>query len=182
MDSTAVASIERPDLLFFVDYGQLAAAGEVRAARAISAALGIRLGVHRTDLSALGAGTMVAGKVVNPAAPEFWPFRNQLLVTLAAMAYADHQPLEILLGSVAGDLTHPDGTQAFVAAMDAVLASQGQFRLRAPAIGLSARTLLNRARLDQEILGWTFSCHTGAWACGQCRGCYKHDELKHIPS
>jgi 7-cyano-7-deazaguanine synthase len=178
IDSTAIASMERPDLLFFVDYGQLAAAGELRAARAISAVLEVPLDVHCADLSSFGAGAMVGGKVVSPTAPEFWPFRNQMLVTLAVMAHADREPLEILIGTVAGDQVHPDGTQAFVTSMNTLLESQGDYRLRAPAIGLSAEGLMARARLPREILGWTFSCHTGEWACGQCRGCSKHDELK----
>ena len=42
--------------------------------------------VIRCDLSDLGSGDLV-GKAANVAAPasEWWPYRNQMLVTLAAM-------------------------------------------------------------------------------------------------
>ena len=178
IDSTALAWTERPDALFFVDYGQLAAKGEHRAAVALSDVLGIPLEIRRADLRSFGAGTMIGGAPANPLAPEFWPFRNQVLVTLAVMAHADRQPLDVLIGTVAGDSVHPDGNDVFVEAMNAVLAVQGAYRLRAPAMGLDAADLLRLAGMPGEILGWTFSCHTGEWACGQCRGCLKHDELK----
>ena len=111
-------------------------------------------------------------------APEFWPFRNQMLITLAAMTFADRSPLEILIGTVATDTIHPDGSPAFIDTMNATLSSQGRVTLRAPAIGLTGAQLVERADLPTEILGWTFSCHTGEWACGQCRGCAKHNDIK----
>lgn len=179
IDSTALAWIERPDLLLFFDYGQLAAAGELRAATALSDAMGIPLDVRRAELREFGAGTMAgSAQAEQNDAPEFWPFRNQMLVTLAVMAHAGSMPLELLIGTVAGDMVHPDGTAAFVASMDAVLAAQGNYRLLAPALGMQADELLIRSRLPAGLLGWTFSCHTGEWACGQCRGCWKHDRLK----
>lgn len=178
IDSTSVAWMERPDALIFIDYGQLAVRGELRAATAVACSLGMPLDVRQTDLSRFGAGTMAGAPPANPNAPEFWPFRNQMLVTLASMAYAARCPVDILIGSVAGDEVHPDGTGVFVDAMNSVLRAQGDFRLLAPALNLSAGELLRRAQVPDEVLGWTFSCHTGEWACGQCRGCLKHDGLK----
>lgn len=178
IDSTSLAWIERPDELVFVDYGQVAAAGEERAARSIAAAIGIPLEILRADLAPFGAGTMSGRATIAPEAPEFWPFRNQMLVTLAAMAYGSRAPVELLIGTVSGDLIHPDGTAAFVDAMNRVLRTQGAFSLSAPALGIDAQELLARADLPTCVLGWTFSCHTGEWACGRCRGCWKHDELK----
>ena len=47
---------------------------------------------------------------------------------------------------------------------------------------MTGEELLIRSALPAELLGWTFSCHTGEWACGQCRGCTKHNALKGLPT
>jgi 7-cyano-7-deazaguanine synthase len=120
---------------------------------------------------------MAKGSLLNPQAPEFWPYRNQMLVTLAAMAYADRKPTSILLGSVMGDEIHPDGTEAFRAAMDTLLRVQSETRLESPAAAFTTEQLIERARAPISLLGWTFSCHTGEWACGVCRGCTKHEQV-----
>jgi len=86
MDSVSVAYMRRPPVAITIDYGQLAAAGEVRAAAAVAEALGMRHEVVEVDLRPLGSGDMV-GRTPLSVAPvtEWWPFRNQMLVTLAAM-------------------------------------------------------------------------------------------------
>lgn len=165
-------------MLLFVDYGQLPAAGERRAARSLAAAMGHPLEERVAPLTAFGAGSLVGEAQRSGIPPEFWPFRNQMLITLAAMAFSHCDPLEILIGTVASDAVHPDGTAGFIEAMSAVLGAQGRVSVRAPAIGISGDELLARAALPDELLGWTFSCHTGEWACGQCRGCNKHNAMK----
>ena len=143
----------------------------------VASTLGLPLDVHTIDLRALGHGIMAGANSLNVEAPEFWPYRNQMLVTLAAMAYATKSPSSILLGSVAGDEVHPDGTDAFRSAMDMLLRVQSGPRLEAPAAGLTTEELIARAAAPTALLGWTFSCHTGEWACGACRGCRKHEEV-----
>jgi 7-cyano-7-deazaguanine synthase len=177
IDSTVLAWWLRPERLFFVRYGQVAAAGEQRAAEAVASALGLPLDIRAVDLRAFGHGTMAGGPSLNPEAPEFWPYRNQMLVTLAAMAYADQQPDSIILGSVAGDEIHPDGTDEFRAAMDALLHAQSRTKLETPGVGSTSEELVKRTSVPINLLGWTFSCHTGEWACGTCRGCIKHEQV-----
>ena len=177
IDSTVLAWWLRPERLLFVDYGQVAAAGEQRAAEAVASALGLPLEMRTVDLRTFGHGSMAGGSSLNPEAPEFWPYRNQMLVTLAAMAYADQQPDSILLGSVAGDEVHPDGTDAFRAAMDALLCVQSRTKLDTPGAGFTTEQLIERTSAPITLLGWTFSCHTGEWACGTCRGCVKHEQV-----
>src|SRR6266568_6936973 len=86
MDSIAIAHWHRPEIAITVDYGQQPAAGEIRAAQAVADVLSIEHHIVRADLSALGSGDM-AGSAALGVAPvtEWWPFRNQMLVTLAAM-------------------------------------------------------------------------------------------------
>lgn len=177
IDSTSLAWMERPDRLAFVDYGQIPAAGEQRASEAIAAELGIRLDVLRADLRHFGAGTMAGIANGGSSAPEFWPFRNQMLITLAAMAYSQVAE-EIIIGTVRSDRQHPDGRAPFIRAIGSALKSQSSIRVRAPAAKDQTYTLVARSGVPAHLLAWTFSCHTGEWACGQCRGCHKHAQVR----
>ncbi len=177
IDSTVLAWWRKPDRLLFVDYGQVSARGEERAVVPIARDLGLPLDIRRVDLTPFGHGIMAGGKALNPNAPEFWPYRNQMLVTMAAMAYADQAPLSIDIGTVLGDDVHPDGSLGFRTAMNAVLASQGAVTLQAPGAEATTEDLIARSGAPLSILGWTFSCHTGTWACGHCRGCTKHRQV-----
>jgi len=174
IDSTCLAWAHRPDRLAFIDYGQIPAAGEKRACKAIAAELGIPFDVHKADLLHFGSGAMAGTKSVEGSKPEFWPYRNQMLITLAAMAYSSMNISQIMIGTVRTDNAHSDGRAAFIRAMQAVLKSQSSIVLLAPAARQSTATLIRNSGVPLSVLGWTFSCHTGEWACGQCRGCVKH--------
>lgn len=180
LDSTALAWMLKPDKLVFFDYGQRPAKGEERASRAVAAAVGIDLDVRRIDLSAFGHGTMsVSGAPLasESKAPEFWPYRNQMLITLVAMTYAAEPLTEISVGTVVGDDAHPDGSREFVSAIDGLVGLQSGVRVLAPAINMTTPQLVRKAGVPKSVLGWTFSCHTGEWACGSCRGCNKHRQV-----
>lgn len=178
MDSIAIAFWKNPDVAITVDYGQRAAAAEIRAASAVCEELGIEHHVIRADLSALGSGDM-AGTAPASLAPvtEWWPFRNQMLVTLAAMKAVGLGVGQIMIGTLRTDGQHADGTPAFIDATNALLACQeGALQLEAPAIKLNASELIAQAEVPPEILAWAHSCHVANEACGQCRGCKKHYE------
>ena len=180
LDSTALAWMLKPDKLVFIDYGQRPAKGEQRASRAVAAAVGIDLDVRRVDMSAFGHGTMSASGtplVSASKAPEFWPYRNQMLITLAAMTYAAELLTEILVGTVVGDDAHADGSREFISTIGELVRLQSGVRVSAPAIDMTTLQLVKKAAVPQSVLGWTFSCHTGEWACGSCRGCNKHRQV-----
>ncbi|MEG3492538.1 7-cyano-7-deazaguanine synthase [Klebsiella variicola] len=86
MDSVCIAWWKKPEVAFTVDYGQKAANAEVQAAEQICKILNIEHHVLRVDCSSLGSGDL-AGKASDKNAPEtdWWPYRNQMLVTLIAM-------------------------------------------------------------------------------------------------
>ncbi len=178
MDSTCLAYWRKPDLAITIDYGHKAAEGEIRAALAVCEALKIRHHIIRANLSALGSGDL-AGTPADPNAPasEWWPYRNQMLVTLAAMECIKHDIAVLEIGALRTDGFHVDGRREFVEALSALLSMQeGGLTLEAPAANYSADELVRVSGIPIEILAWSHSCHVSDYACGYCRGCHKHYE------
>jgi 7-cyano-7-deazaguanine synthase len=173
VDSAAIAYWKRPDLLLHIDYGQVPAQGELRAARIIASRLNLPLRELRADCSAIGSGDL-AGSLPSLSAPasSWWPFRNQLLVTLGA-AVAIHLDVDIMLiGTVASDGLYMDGRPEFIHALNnLLLVQEGGLRLQAPAIHLTASQLVRESGIPCSILAWSHSCHVSDFSCGQCRGC-----------
>lgn len=179
MDSVALAHWRRPELAFTVDYGQKAAGAEIRASAQVAAELGIEHEVITVDCRSLGSGDM-AGRAPDAVAPvsDWWPFRNQLLVTLAGMRAVALGVDTLLVGSVATDGSHADGRPEFFLAMGRLMALQeGEIRVVAPALGLTTVELIRGSGIPRSLLAWAHSCHTGDLACGCCRGCVKHFEV-----
>lgn len=179
MDSIALAFWKRPAVAITVDYGQRAARAEILAARHVAGELGINHETVSVDCSALGSGDM-AGSLALTQAPvsEWWPYRNQLLATLGAMKAIGFGASELMMGSVASDATHVDGTPPFYALLDQLSAMQeGGMRVTAPALGMTTSELVRLSAIPREIIAWAHSCHTSSLACGDCRGCYKHRQV-----
>lgn len=178
MDSTALAWWQRPQIAITINYGQRAAAAELRAARTVASRLGIDWHPVTLDARALGSGDM-AGTPADPLAPasDWWPYRNQLLVTIAGMQAVRLGVGELMLGTVATDSQHADGQPAFVAGIDALMRVQeGALRVKAPAIELTTVELVLKSQIPRDLLAWAHSCHKADVACGQCRGCNKYFE------
>ena len=178
MDSAALAWATKPDLAVTIDYGQLAAAGEMRAATAICDAIGVRHLGQTCDCRELGSGDM-AGRPPANIAPvsEWWPFRNQLLITLAAAVAIREGLNQILIGAVASDAAHADGRPQFFEVMTTLMELQeGGLTVMAPAINKSTTELCRGSGIPFEVLAWSHSCHVSEYACGLCRGCTKHRE------
>ena len=176
VDSIALAYWKKPEVAITVDYGQKAALTEISVAQKISCELNMQHEVIRVDCSSLGSGDM-AGSQALDAAPvsEWWPYRNQLLITLAGMAALQLGVDELMTGSVSTDASHADGGVNFYDAMHKIMKLQeGSIDVSAPAIGLSTVELIRRSGISKDLLSWAHSCHVGNLACGGCRGCLKH--------
>ena len=176
MDSVALAYWKRPEFAYTIDYGQLAAEGEIRAAAAVCEALGIHHRILFADCREVGAGDM-AGRPPSSLAPvsEWWPFRNQLLITLAGAAAISDGINDLLLGAVSTDSVHADGRPEFFERIAELMALQeGEIRVSAPAIAMTSVKLVSVSGVPISVLAWSHSCHVGSLACGQCRGCVKH--------
>lgn len=179
MDSLAIAWWKRPDVALTLNYGQLAAQAEIAASTAVCKRLDIEHYILEIDCRSLGSGDM-AGEVADPLAPatDWWPFRNQMLITLAAMKAISLGVTQLWLGTVLSDGSHKDGTLEFVEAISRLMALQeGHMTIEAPAIGMSTVDLVLSSGVPAQLLAWAHSCHTSNVPCGRCRGCNKYFEV-----
>ena len=179
MDSLCLAYWKRPDLGITIDYGQRAAQAEIEASSVICAELGIEHYIVRIDCHALGSGDM-AGAAANKHAPasDWWPYRNQMLATIAAMKAIGLGATCLLIGSVKSDGQHADGTPEFVDQLNALLSMQeGAMTVEAPAILMTTGELARHTQIPGALLSWAHSCHKANVACGACRGCNKYFEV-----
>lgn len=176
LDSSAIAGVARPDAAVFVNYGQRPAQSEAESARMVARHLGFPLHETTIDFSPLGTGLLVgAAKEPGAPTPEWFPYRNQLLVTVAAAVALRHGHSTVLLGLVAGDGDrHADGTSTFVAQIDRLVAAQeGGVRVEAPFLDTPTATIVEQSGLPEHVIRRTHSCHVGNLACGQCPGCHR---------
>lgn len=179
IDSTALAKWKTPRVALTIDYGQLPAQGEIRAARKIAEELGLAHEVLTIDCRVLGSGDLAGVPATTLApAPEWWPFRNQLLLTIAAARAVALGVEHLLFGSVASDGFHADGRPEFFESMDCLTSLQeGGIRVSAPAITLTSVELIRVSGIKPSLLAWAHSCHKEDFACGSCRGCFKHQAV-----
>jgi 7-cyano-7-deazaguanine synthase len=165
----------------FVDYGQISAAGELRAARRVAARLGVELDVATAPgLARLGAGRLSGDGAAREAdgdtelqRDEWFPARNLVLIAIAGMLVGRDQIGELCLG--ASDQTYRDCRPAFYSAAESAL---GESLPGEPAVRV---TVSERPRVDvlrEAIIAGldvrtTFSCNRRAdrhcWRCTSCR-------------
>lgn len=179
IDSSALAAWLRPNLCLTINYGQRAATAEIHAAKAICEALDLHHESLDLPIAQLGCGDMSLSQACRHSQnSEFWPFRNQFLITVAAMRAIQYDAQGILIGSVRTDFRHADGRKEFIEGLNNLLQSQeGGLKLSAPAIDMTTLKLIQRSRVPMEILAWAHSCHISNLACGNCKGCNKHSEI-----
>ena len=170
LESVALCYLSRPDLCITVDYGQPAFAGEKRASSFFCKSLDINHMIVR--------GTGYQKRVGETES--WWPFRNQLLLTLAATATSHLDVKQIAIGLVRSDI-YTDCTRKFVDAAQALFAAQdSNIQICAPALELSTMELLRKAYFPADSLNVTFSCHRMPYPCGACPGCRKSREVKEL--
>lgn len=179
MDSLCLAWWKRPEVAITIDYGQLAASAEVAASAKICEELGIEHHRVHVDCRAIGSGDMAGSAPdVHAHASDWWPYRNQLLITLAAMTALPNRISCMLLGSVRSDSGHRDGSPEFLSTVSNLLALQeGGIIVEAPAIGMTTVELVRTASVPLSFLSWAHSCHRSDVTCGACRGCTKYFEV-----
>lgn len=179
MDSICIAFWKRPSHAITIDYGQLAAKAEIESAIQICNTLNIKHHILTISLGDLGSGDM-AGKPFDGNAPasDWWPYRNQMLVTIAAMKAITIDVNQLIVGSVKTDSQHIDGTLSFVEKISTLLSFQeGNLEVIAPAIYMTTNELIKESKIPISLLFWAHSCHKAEIPCRQCRGCSKYFEV-----
>ena len=182
IDSMSLAFWLKPEHAITFDYGQVPATAEIHSSSVFCESLGLQHEVVRIDCSDLGLGDLCskerqsfsASRVRAPT-PEWWPFRNQLLITFASAKAIAIGVDELYVGAVKSDSTHRDGSSAFYRLMSQILQLQeGSLALHFPAIQMESEELVKRSGIPISLLAWSHSCHRSNVACGRCRGCAKH--------
>ncbi|WP_375433862.1 7-cyano-7-deazaguanine synthase [uncultured Hymenobacter sp.] len=177
MDSIALAYWKRPDIVVTVDYGQVPAQAEIQASRAVAEALGTQHEIVQVDCRALGSGELAnSAPLLKAPTPEWWPYRNQLLITLAAMRLSSYEVAELMIGTVASDRSsHRDGHEKFISLMNQLMSFQeNELRITAPAIALSTVELVKASGIPRSLLCYAHSCQKANLTCGECGGCQKY--------
>lgn len=180
LDSIALAYWKRPELAFTIDYGQNAADAELRASSVVAKALGVEHHIIKADCSSLGVGIMSQNELLeNSPSTEWWPFRNQLIITLAAMCAIRLRVDELMVGTVKEDCQYLDGTVPFFDSINQLMANQeGGIRVNAPAINMSTEELIRVSGVPRDILLWAHSCNRDNIPCGTCPSCLKYKAVR----
>ena len=176
MDSIAVTYWKRPEMAFTINYGQKAAIAEIRTAKQVCKTLQIEHHIINVDCSSLGTGEMSGAPSLSISpAKEWWPYRNQLLITLACMKGISNHLSELYVGSVATDELHMDGTRDFYFQISSLMEMQeSNIKVSAPAIEWTTPELIKQSNVPKSLLYWAHSCHSGNQACMKCSGCMKY--------
>lgn len=179
MDSFSLAYAMRPDIAMTIDYGQKPATAEINSSTILCKSLGIHHEIISTDISKLGSGDLSDRPAISIApASDWWPYRNQMLITIAAMHLIGKGVNEIAIATVKSDSIHVDGQSTFINSIDKLMRLQeGSISITAPAIEKSTQQLVRDSKIPYPLLAWSHSCHTSNIACGICRGCIKHREV-----
>lgn len=179
VDSIALAYWKRPACAFTLDYGQAPARAELKASTAICKTLGIDHHIITVDCSSVGSGDLLNRQAIaDSPSSEWWPYRNQLLVTLAAMRAISLDVKILMVASVKSDGFHKDGTAGFYQLLSTLMKFQeGGIAISCPAVELTSAELVKISEVPDSILHWAHSCHKSNVPCGNCRGCNKYRKV-----
>lgn len=181
IDSICLAYGIRPEIAYSIDYGQTVAEREIYVSNFICEHLRIQHEVIKVDCKSLGSGILANSSSLEfSPSEEWWPFRNQLLITLACMKAIKDGVNEIYLGSVKSDDYHKDGTTEFYKLVnDLVYYQEGNIKIYCPSLNYYSHELVNFYKVPIELLTIAHSCHISNLACGKCSGCLKQLRVRH---
>jgi 7-cyano-7-deazaguanine synthase len=177
MDSMALAYWKKPEYAITIDYGQNCAEAEIKASSFFCKELDIKHIIIHVGCSSLGSGTLSNNQSLNIApTEEWWPYRNQLLVTLGCMKSITLGINILMIGSVRTDgQRHVDGKSEFYSKLnDLVSMQEGNIVIQAPAIEMDTIELIKKSEIPYGLLLHSHSCHRSNHPCMKCTGCYKN--------
>lgn len=180
IDSICLTYHLRPDIAYTIDYGQTVADREIYVSNFICKQLDVLHKVIKVDCKSLGSGTLANSmKLAISPSVEWWPFRNQLLITLASMQAIKDQVTEIYLASVKSDAFHIDGTEEFYKLMgNLVYYQEGKIKILCPTLDYYSHELVQNYNVPLDLISIAHSCHMSNLACGRCTGCIKQLKVR----
>ncbi len=181
VDSICLTYGIMPDFAYTIDYGQTVAEREIYVSKYICEKLKIEHKIITVNCRNLGSGTLVGSEQssISPSV-EWWPFRNQLLVTLAAMQAIKDSVTTIYLASVKSDNFHKDGTEKFYDSINNLMTYQeGSININCPTLEYYSHELVKKYNVPLELITMAHSCHISNLACGKCSGCTKQLRVRH---
>lgn len=181
VDSISLAYYLKPEIAYTIDYGQTVAEREIYVSEYICKVLNIEHKVIRVNCKSLGTGTLANKANINISpSDEWWPFRNQLLITLSSMQAINDGVSEIYLASVKSDKFHTDGTKKFYDLINNTVSYQeGNIKILCPTLELYSHELVQKFNVPLELISLAHSCHISNMACGKCSGCIKQSKVKY---
>ncbi len=181
VDSISLAYNLRPEIAYTIDYGQTVAEREIYVSKYICKQLEIEHKVISVDCKNLGTGTLANTRSVELSpSEEWWPFRNQLLITLASMQAIKDEVSELYLASVKSDDFHTDGTKIFYDLINKVTSFQeGNIKIICPTLEYYSHELVKNYNVPLDLISLAHSCHISNLACGKCSGCIKQLKVRY---
>ncbi|MCJ8498609.1 7-cyano-7-deazaguanine synthase [Chryseobacterium salipaludis] len=181
VDSICLAYKLRPNLAYTIDYGQTVAEREIYVSKFVCEKLGINHKVIKVDCRHLGSGTLANSENIDIGpSEEWWPFRNQLLITLASMQGIKDGITELYLASVKSDQFHTDGTKEFYKLINNLTSFQeGKIKIKCPTLDYYSHELVQKYNVPLELISIAHSCHISNYACGTCSGCMKQLKIRY---
>ncbi len=181
IDSISLAHMIKPELAYTIDYGQSVAEREIYVSRYVCNYFGIEHKIISVDCKSLGSGTLANKEKIDISpSKEWWPFRNQLLISLAAMQAINDGVSEIYLASVKSDNFHVDGTKMFYDLIHNLVSFQeGNIKVICPTLNYYSHELVQNYNVPLELISLAHSCHVSNLACGKCSGCVKQLKVRY---
>lgn len=181
IDSICLTYGIKPDIAYTINYGQNVADREIYVSKYICDYLNIEHKVIHVDCSHLGTGNLVNSQSleISPS-EEWWPYRNQLLITLALMQGIKDNLNQVHLASVKSDNFHTDGTGKFYDLINNLVSYQeGNISIVCETLNLFSHELAIKYSVPLNLLSIAHSCHKSNIACGKCSGCMKQLRVRH---
>lgn len=181
VDSICLVCGIKPEIAYTIDYGQNVAKREIYVSNYICNKLNIEHKVIKVDCKHLGSGSLVnsVSADISPS-EEWWPFRNQLLITIASMQAIKDSVKQIYLASVKSDNFHKDGTKDFYKLINNLLFFQeGKIAVICPTLEYFSHELIEKYNVPINLITIAHSCHISNLACGKCSGCVKQLKVRH---
>lgn len=180
IDSICLAYGIKPKIAYTIDYGQVVAEREIYVSQYICKELKIEHKIIRVDCKSLGSGTLANSKNLSLSpSDEWWPYRNQLIITLALMQGIKDQINELHLATVKSDEFHKDGTKQFYEYINRLVSFQeGNVSIICETNDFYSHELATKYNVPLELLTIAHSCHVSNIACGKCSGCIKQMRVR----